>query len=123
MRLIRTKLSNIPCPSYIDTDVSDSDQARNEQVAQRQLHNLGFSMGDSLGDNIRFFQREFGALETGELKDIQDVLNQRHALLDPPSRYKAMEGPALPPAPQQTAGPIPPDPFPEPDPIPAGEEV
>ncbi len=107
---------------FIDTDVSDSDQVRNEEVAQRQLHNLGFSMGDSLSDNIRFFQREFGAVETGEVKDIQDVLNQRHALLDPPSRYKAMEGPVLPPAPQQMAGPFPPDPLPEPDPIPAGEE-
>ena len=107
---------------FIDADLVDSVEEREKEEARRQLHNLGFSMGDSLNENIRFFQREFGALETGELKDIQDVLSQRHALLDPPSRYKAMEGPVLPPAPPLAAGAFEPDPLPEPDPIPAGED-
>jgi hypothetical protein len=112
---------------FIDIDDADvtasanDEQDRKEESARRQLHNLGFSMGESLTDNIRFFQREFGALETGRLEDIQDVLAQRHAALDPPSRYKGREGAVLPAAPPESPGPPPPVLTPEPDPLPEGE--
>jgi hypothetical protein len=79
------------------------------------LSNLGFDMGDSPEDNIRFFQREFGALETGKLEDVEDVLTKRHDLSDPPTRYKTSSGPSLPPAPPQAPGDFPPDPVPQPE--------
>ena len=103
-------------------DIDDDEQDQKKESARRQLHNLGFAMGDSLIENIRFFQREFGALETGRLEDIEEVLKKRHAALDPPSRYKGLEGATLPAAPQEPAGPPPPVLTPDPDPLPEGDE-
>ena len=110
---------------FIDVDAPESQDAAPQDgsptpdpkqiAAQRRLSNLGFDMGDSPEDNIRFFQREFGALETGKLEDVEDVLTKRHDLSDPPTRYKTSSGPSLPPAPPQAPGDFPPDPVPQPE--------
>lgn len=111
---------------FIDIDAGDETQDVSPEseddpstaravAAQRRLSNLGFVMGDSLEDNIRFFQREFAALETGKLEDVEDVLIKRHDLSDPPSRYTQSSGPSLPPAPPAPGGNFPPDPVPTPD--------
>jgi hypothetical protein len=111
---------------YIDIDTADETQNASpdggnetpdpkQVAAERRLSNLGFTMGDSFEDNVRFFQREFGAVETGKLEDIDDVLTKRHDLSDPPSRCKTSSGPSLPPAPAQSSGTPSPDPVPQPD--------
>jgi putative peptidoglycan binding protein len=64
------------------------DAQQKRQAAQQRLHNLGFAMGEALEDNVRFFQRELGLDETGKVGDIEAELTQRHAALDPPSRYQ-----------------------------------
>jgi outer membrane protein OmpA-like peptidoglycan-associated protein len=68
-------------------DGDEQDPKKREAAAQR-LSNLGFTMGETLADNVRFFQRELGLEETGKVRDIDQELKDRHTALDPPSRYK-----------------------------------
>jgi hypothetical protein len=67
----------------------DEQDPQKRRAAEQRLHNLGFTMGETLTDNVRFFQRELGLDETGKVRDIEQELTERHAALDPPSRYKA----------------------------------
>jgi hypothetical protein len=66
----------------------DGQDAAKAAEAERRLHNLGFSMGATLEEKIRFFQRELEREETGLLEDIDAELKKRHDECDPPSRYR-----------------------------------
>lgn len=103
---------------FIDVDAAPSTEAAPAgsgpqdaagTEATRRLHNLGFSMGETLEENIMFFQRELALEETGLLKDIDAELKKRHEECDPPSRYKLGSNPPPPPDP----GPQPPIPTPD----------
>jgi hypothetical protein len=78
-------------------------------AAQQRLSNLGFAMGETLEQNVSFFQREMEQPETGKLEDIEEELKRRHASPDPPSRYKNR------PAQPQTGPDDPQPPIPTPD--------
>ena len=56
-------------------DVSGGDR---QQVAGRKLHNLGYSLGASLAENVSAFQRDYGLKPTGRLEDAQASLDQKH---------------------------------------------
>jgi hypothetical protein len=76
-----------PAPTTGAGASSKGDDAKNAAASQR-LSNLGFAIGETLEDQVRFFQRELGVEETGKLADIDDELRRRHADCDPPSRYE-----------------------------------
>jgi hypothetical protein len=69
------------------SDDGDEADPQKRRAAEQRLHNLGFTMGETLADNVRFFQRELGLEETGKVRDVESELTTRHAALDPPSRY------------------------------------
>jgi hypothetical protein len=65
---------------YMDVDAPDEATA-----ADRRLHNLGYRIGKKLEDRIRSFQRAYGRLESGELKDIKEDLWKYHDEANPES--------------------------------------
>jgi hypothetical protein len=52
--------------------------ADGREVVKRKLHNLGYSLGATLEENVRAFQIDCGLASTGKLEDAQDEINRRH---------------------------------------------
>ncbi len=63
-----------------------SNEQAEEGSARRRLHNLGYTTGEPLGIIVKAFQHDCQKKETGELKDIEDELKQRHDSCNPPLR-------------------------------------
>ncbi|MFQ5568049.1 MAG: peptidoglycan-binding protein [Rhodothermales bacterium] len=53
------------------------EESASEEVVRQRLHNLGYSFGDTLDENIRAFQRDYDLPETGNAADPQMQLKLR----------------------------------------------
>jgi hypothetical protein len=69
-------------------DLAESDQ---EEAMKRRLHNLGYSLGETLADNVKAFQRDYGFRQTAEIRDIKDIVKEWHDRAEPEGRRPSGE--------------------------------
>lgn len=49
-----------------------------DEEVRRRLHNLGYSYGETLSDNVKAFQADFGFPQTGQPADVKSTLRDWH---------------------------------------------
>jgi peptidoglycan hydrolase-like protein with peptidoglycan-binding domain len=62
----------------------DIGEENEEEGARRRLNNLGYTLGATLAEKIKSFQRAYGRPQTGKLQDIKEDLWKYHDTATPP---------------------------------------